>query len=163
MGGAEILHFAATGPPSTLSKIKGFLAEAPLIALHPATRPWKLTVIVGRLLGRLLPHYHMVQPLNHEFLSRDPEVCKTLHDDDLCHDTGTLEGLACMLDRAEDLESGKVMIKDGSLSVWISHGTDDRICDWRAAKGFFDRMDVRDKEWKEYDGWYHRCKCDFVI
>ncbi|KAK1082614.1 hypothetical protein LTR33_003808, partial [Friedmanniomyces endolithicus] len=52
MGGAEVLHYAATGPKDVLSGIRGFLSESPFIALHPAGRPSPITVTLGRLAGR---------------------------------------------------------------------------------------------------------------
>jgi len=102
---------------------------------------------------------HMVQALDANLLSRDPAVCTQFRQDDLCHDTGTLEGLAGMLDRAANLENGSVTMKGETAagkSIWVAHGTGDGICDFEATKKWTMQAEVQDKEFKEYDGWYHR-------
>jgi len=163
MGGAEILTYAALGPASTRRHLRGYLAEAPLIALSPETRPWTITVAIGRVAGRWLPWYQMVTQLDAKLLSRDEEVVKQFQADELCHDTGTLEGLAGMLDRGLGLESGEVTVEEEEgmkVSVWIGHGTEDGITSFEASKEFWEKgVKVRDKEFKKYEGWFHRCKC----
>lgn len=163
MGGAEILHYASSGPADVVSQITGFISSAPLVALHPGTRPWKTTVILGRIAGKLLPHHQLVNHLKADYLSRDPEQNKLWVADELCHDTGTLEGLAGMLDRGEQLDSGKTMVKEGvgkggKTRLLVVHGTGDHVNDFVASKKYVDRCAVKDKELKAYDGWYHNCK-----
>lgn len=160
MGGAEVLMYAAQGPPAT-SGIRGFLAEAPFVALHPKSRPWKSTVVLGRLAGRLLPHFQMVNKLDLNLLSRDPDHAKRVEADELCHDTGTLEGLAGMLDRAAMLEDGRVTIKEGAgeggkTRLWVGHGTADGICDFEATQRMFKQVEAEDREMRAYEGWYHQ-------
>jgi acylglycerol lipase len=161
MGGGEILTFAADGPASTRAQIAGYLAEAPLIDLADGARPLAITVFLGRLAGKLLPKRQMVQPLDHTALSHDLDWCVKARDNPLNHDTGTLEGLAGMLDRMANLNTGKVQPKDGpteaeKVHVWVAHGSDDRICDSKASEKFVERLQVKDKEFKRYDGWYHQ-------
>ena len=121
--------------------------------------------MVGRLGAMLLPNYQMVNKLEPKWLSRDPEVNRAFVDDELCHDTGTLEGLAGMLDRTADLMSGKVKLEDsrdgkpeGDVRVWVGHGTEDRVTSFEASKRWVDQLKVKDKEFKAYDGWYHKCE-----
>lgn len=86
-------------------------------------------------------------------------------EDQLCHDTATLEGMAGNLDRAAGLDSGKILVTEGKgeggkTRVWLSHGTEDGVCDYKASERLYDRMkDVKDKELKLYKGWYHKRKC----
>ncbi|KAI5203565.1 alpha/beta-hydrolase [Aureobasidium subglaciale] len=160
MGGAEILHYASTGPPDVLSQVRGFIASAPLISLHPSTRPFKATVMAGRVAGRILPKFQLVQKLDSKYLSRDPEQNKLWEQDELCHDTGTLEGLAGMLDRGLQLESHKVLPKEsagegGKIRLLALHGTADHVNAYDATKAYVERSDLSDKELKSYDGWYH--------
>ncbi|GAB7354383.1 hypothetical protein MBLNU459_g4884t1 [Dothideomycetes sp. NU459] len=160
MGGAETLHYAAAGPRDALAQVTGFVASAPLVALHAGTRPSRATVVLGRLAGRVLPRRQLVNKLNPDFLSRDAAENAKWVADELCHDTGTLEGLAGMLDRGEQLESGAVLVQDGvgvggKTRLLLVHGTADRVNDFDASKTYFDRLDVEDKEFKAYDGWYH--------
>jgi len=161
MGGAETLMYAANGPPEVLRKFRGFIAEAPFVALHPSTRPWKSTVVLGRLAGKLLPHMHMVNKLDPKLLSRDPEIAKQFKADPLCHETGTLEGLAGMLDRAAALENGDVVVKEGmgeggKTRILVLHGTADGICDFQATKKMYDRLSgIQDREMRVFEGGYH--------
>lgn len=160
MGGAEVLMYAAQGPPAT-SGIRGFLAEAPFVALHPKSRPWKSTVVLGRLAGRLLPRFQMVNKLDLNLLSHDPEHAKRVEADELCHDTGTLEGLAGMLDRAAMLEDGRVVVREGAgeggkTRLWVGHGTADGICDCEATRRMFERVEAEDRELRLYEGWFHQ-------
>ena len=159
MGGAQVLHYAAQGPADVKRKISGFLAESPFIAIHKDSQPARFTVVAGRLAARVLPRRQMVQKLDPNMMSRDPEVCKQYHADDLCHDTGTLEGLAGMLRRAEQLETGAVTPKDeDGIRVWVGHGSGDKVCSFEATQKFMDRLEVKDKEFRIYDGWFHKRK-----
>jgi len=165
MGGAEVLCYIAQGPSDVVSKIRGFLCNAPFLALHKDTKPSIITLLVGRFAGKLLPRRQMVFRLDEKLLSRDPEVQKGFVEDQLCHDTATLEGMAGNLDRAAGLDSGKILVTEGKgeggkTRVWLSHGTEDGVCDYKASERLYDRMkDVKDKELKLYKGWYHKRKC----
>lgn len=163
MGGAQTLTYISQGLSNITSHIRGYLVDAPFIALHPKTRPNAFTVFAGRLAGRLLPKHQMVSQVDPTLISRDVAVQKDYMEDKLCHDTGTLEGLAGMLDRAADLESGKISIPNdvgegGKTRLWISHGTADGVCDFNATKQLYERLDdsFGDKEFRIYDGWYHQ-------
>jgi len=165
MGGAQVLCYIAQGPSDVVSKIRGFLTEAPFLSLHKETKPSVITILVGRFVGKLFPHRQMMFPLDEKLLSRDPQVQKDFVEDKLCHDTGTLEGLAGNLDRSNILDSGKLLVGEGKgeggkTRVWLSHGTEDGVCDYKSTERLYDRMkDVKDKELKLYKGWYHKCKC----
>ncbi|KAF2158891.1 hypothetical protein M409DRAFT_71378 [Zasmidium cellare ATCC 36951] len=161
MGGAEVLCYLATGPREVLSRIRGFLCESPFVALHESSRPSRLTVALGRLAGRVLPSRQMVNQLEPGKLCRDEEVVRAYEADELCHDTGTLEGLAGMLDRASDLENDKVVVRDGvgeggKTRLWVGFGTGDQILSERVCREWFGRVEVEDKEFRVYEGWYHK-------
>lgn len=161
MGGGEVLYYAAEGPKETRKHIRGFLASAPWIGLHESSRPWKSTVAIGRLVGKLLPHRQMVNKLDAEKLCRDPDVCKKWKEDPLCHDTGTLEGFAAAFDRGSALEEGKAKIKDGEgeggkTRVWVGSGTGDLILDHEMTRSWYENnLKVEDREFHTYEGWYH--------
>ncbi|SMY23483.1 unnamed protein product [Zymoseptoria tritici ST99CH_1A5] len=160
MGGGECLYYAAMGPAETKRKIRGFIASAPWIAVHEDTRPSFITVAVGRLVGKLFPHRQMVNKVDASKLSRDEEVCKIWHEDKHCHDTGTLEGLAGALDRGGDLETGKVVVKDGvgeggKTRLFIGFGTADKVVSYTVGRKWFEACKVEDKEFRAYEGWYH--------
>lgn len=160
MGGAETLVYASSGPPTTVSQIRGFIASAPLIDLHARTKPWKLTVAMGRVAGKLLPRRQLVNKLESRYLSHDDVQNKAWEEDGLCHDTGTLQGLAGMLDRADDLHSGKLDVGEGvgeggKTRLLVLHGTGDCINAFEASRDYVERCRVGDKTLKAYDGLYH--------
>ncbi|EME87657.1 uncharacterized protein MYCFIDRAFT_209571 [Pseudocercospora fijiensis CIRAD86] len=160
MGGGEILYYAATAPQNIKRQIRGYLAEAPYIRLHPTAMPWKMTVLAGKILAKILPHAQMLQKLDVGKICRDPEVGREWDEDPLCHDTGTLEGLGAMIDRAAELEEGRVRIRDegdDKMSVWVGFGSGDQVLDWEACRKWFEEeVEVGDKEFRIYDGWYHK-------
>jgi len=108
-----------------------------------------------------MPQHQMVNKLDIKLVVRDPAVQKQLEADELCHNTGTLQGLAGMLDRTNDLYSGKIQIGEGAgeggvTRVWIGHGEKDGITNPHASKSFAERIQAKDKEFKLYPGYYHR-------
>ena len=159
MGGAEVLHYAARGPSIVTKQIRGFICESPLIAIHEDTRPSRLTVVSGRLAAKIVPKWKMMQKIEPKFLSRDEKVCQEFMADELCHNTGTLEGLAGMLQRGEELDSGKVRFDDLSdCSLWVGHGTEDQVTSFKATERFVSRLHVKDKTFQSYQGYFHKRK-----
>jgi len=167
MGGAEVLTWINEGAEDLKKQVRGYLLESPFVAFNAKTKPSQLTVIAGRVLGKLLPNHQMLFKLDPTLISRDPETVHQFETDPLCHDTGTLEGLAGNLDRANGLNDGKIPIPShasevynndgGRTKIFLSHGTGDGICDYHGTEGVYKRLDaVDDKVLKLYDGWYHR-------
>ena len=162
MGGAEVLTYMAMGDEQVKKKVRGWLLESPFVAFNASSKPSPLIVFAGRLAGRLLPHRQMVQKLDPALLCRDEIVQQDFVADELCHDTGTLEGLAAMLDRAAGLDSGSIHIpadggEGGKTRVWISHGTEDGVCDYYGSERIYKRWDhIEDKEFVELTGWLHK-------
>ncbi|KUI56745.1 hypothetical protein VP1G_04089 [Cytospora mali] len=163
MGGGEVLTLASRPEyeDRIVSKVRGWLLEAPYIDLTESERPSMLKVIAGRLAGKLLPRMHLVNVIAPENLTRDPEVQRSLREDELCHDTGTLEGLASMLDRTADLVGGKVRLSERVQSLWLGHGDMDLATSYEASKGWFDRQSqIGDRTFKTYEGGYHQLHAD---
>lgn len=160
MGGQEILQYAALGPEDVRKQISGFLAMAPFIRLHPSSEPNRLTVVAGKFAGKLLPNWQMVSKLDSKWMCHDETICKSWEEDELCHDTGTLQGLAGMLERAEELDKGLVTIKDWpGCRVWLGHGTGDRVTHHKATSMFMEKLKVRDKTIQLYADSYHCSTC----
>lgn len=168
MGGAEILQYAARGPADVRTHIRGYVAESPYLALHPSSQPSRFVVAAGKLASRIVPKRKMVQKLDSKNLSRDPDVCKEWAEDELCHDTGTLEGLAGMLERGDELDRDVVVLEEGqgqggTTTIWVGHGSDDRVTSYDTSKRWFERLAVKDKKFKTYEGWYHKCEPSFQV
>ena len=143
------------------SQIRGWMLESPFVDFTPDSKPAALKVYLGRIAGKLMPHRQMFNPLLPELTTRDPEVVKNLHADELLHGTGTLEGLSGMLDRTMAINTGKTKLNKGIKSLWLGHGTADQGTCYNASKKWFDQqVDVEDKEFKSYEGWSHQLHAD---
>ena len=59
IGGAEVLHWAARGPPDMRSQLRGYLAESPYLALHPSAQPGCFFLTAGRLAAKSVPKRQM--------------------------------------------------------------------------------------------------------
>lgn len=163
MGGGEVITLA--GDPhykDLVSQIRGWILEAPFIGFHPEEEPSRLKVYAGRLFGKLLPHHQLVHGVSLERVSRDPAVVQSIRDDPLCHDTGTLEGLASLLDRTAALSSATVPLGGQVQSLLLMHGTDDRICSYAAAIKWYELQTIADKTVKSYEGGYHQLHTDIL-
>lgn len=163
MGGAEVLYYAAYGPLDVRRHIVGYLAESPWIVLDQAAQPSRALVVAGRLAAKVIPKRQMVQKVDARLVSRDEAVCQAFEKDDLCHDRGTFEGFAGMLARAAELDAGLAGLADGKgedeqYRVWVGHGSGDLVTSYEASKKFVASLGVTDKEFKAYDGWFHKCK-----
>jgi len=161
MGGGETLCYAAQGPEEVRKHIRGYLLESPFVDFDPKSKPSSLTVFFGRVAGKLMAKRQLANKLDPSLISRNAHVCKQFDEDPLCHDTGTLEGLAGLLDRTNALSSGKIVIPDnagegGVTRIWIGHGDKDGITSYLASKRLFDALQVKDKEFQTYAGCYHR-------
>ncbi|KFY23250.1 hypothetical protein V493_05979 [Pseudogymnoascus sp. VKM F-4281 (FW-2241)] len=163
MGGAEVMTFASDPEYADLApRIRGWLLESPHVELTPSSQPSALKIMAGRLAGRLLPKFQLTNKLPAEELTRDPEVVKSIGEDPLLWSTGTLEGLAGLLDRAADLAAGRRTLNPGVKSLWLAHGTVDGGTSYPASKKWFEAStsDVPDKEHKTYEGWQHQLHAD---
>ncbi|ESZ95956.1 hypothetical protein SBOR_3648 [Sclerotinia borealis F-4128] len=162
MGGGEVVTLASDPQYADLmDSIRGLILESPFIAFPKGFEPNFLTVFLGRLAGRFLPHRHMVNRLPPENLTRDPEVVKSMDEDTLLHNTGTLEGLAGMLDRTAAMNQGKTRLNPGVKSLWLGHGTEDKGTSFEGSEKWFNQQtELKDKEFKRYEGWFHQLHAD---
>jgi len=166
MGGGQVLRFACDNDGSytdIVKQVRGWLCEAPFIGLAPEEQPNWLTVFGARLVGKLFPRMHYVHEIAPESLSRIDEEVRSIREDGLMHNTGTLEGLGHLIDRTADLSSGRTR-PDGAKvrSLWIGHGTDDKGTAYSETKRWFDSYAgvIEDREMKTYEGAYHQLHAD---
>jgi acylglycerol lipase len=156
MGGGQTIALASTPEYEDLvSQIRGIILEAPFLGFGPSLKPHWFTVFSGKLASHILPNFKMVRPVPPEDLSRIPEIQKQYAEDPLTHDTGTLEGLAGLLDRTERIGNGSLKLNPKVKSLLLAHGTSDRAADYGSAKSWYDRQKIEDGEFKTYDGMYH--------
>lgn len=162
MGGGEVLTLAGSAEhDELLRQIRGVIVEAPFIAFPRGEEPSSIKMTLGRLVGRLLPRQQLKHVIPPEKLSRDPAWVESMRADELCHDTGTLEGLAALLDRTAALASGQVRLRGAVRSVLLGHGDADLTCDHDASvKWLREQEHVRDRTAKTYEGGYHQLHAD---
>jgi acylglycerol lipase len=161
MGGGQVAVLAGTPKYASLVKrLRGLILGAPFIGFGPGTKPNPLTVFAGRLASHLVPNFQMKNPINVTLLSRRPEIQKLYRDSPLTHDTGTLEGLAGMLDRTEALETGALRMGPQVRALLWVHGAEDKVTSPTAARNFFEKQTVQDKESKVYEGMLHILQSD---
>ena len=162
MGGGEVLTLANDESYKELvSGIRGWILEAPFIGFTPGQEPSTLKVVLGRLAGRFLPRHQLTHGVPAELMSRDPEVVESVRNDPLCHDTGTLEGLASMLDRTTLLAGGSHKLGAHVQSLFLTHGTADGACSYdKAMKWYGEQDQLSDKTVKSYEGAYHQLHAD---
>lgn len=162
MGGGEVLTLCSDPAHEDLvAQVRGWLLEAPFIAFAPGEEPSGVKVAVGRLASRVLPNFQLHNPLPAEYLSRDPAVVESVRADKLCHDTGTLEGLAGLLDRTAALQHGGGARLSGKVkSLYLAHGSADRTSSYDASRAWYGRQAIEDGQFRSYEGFYHQLHSD---
>ncbi|KAI9775266.1 MAG: hypothetical protein M1839_001318 [Geoglossum umbratile] len=156
MGGGIVLTYAALGPPATLAQLTGYVVWSPLLQLHAPYAPSRPASFLLSLAARIFPNLTIPQKLAPEVVSRDPEVQKQFAEDKLNYPFGTTEGLWGMVERGKRLVDGAVAV-DGGRSVWVGHGTGDRLTSWEASRKWVEGVfEGEDKVLKSYEGFRHK-------
>jgi acylglycerol lipase len=162
MGGGEICTLMADPAHAGLvTQVRGWALNAPFIGFTKTAAPSAVTVFLGRLAGRVLPRRQLLQVIPAEHLTRDAAVVAAIKADVMCHNTGTLEGLAGLLDRTSALAAGTSAVLPEVRSLWLGHGTGDLTCSYDAAIKWLDRQPVQDKTLKTYKDGYHQLHTDY--
>lgn len=141
------------------ARLAGMVVWSPFLHLAPESRPSIVVAAAGKLLAKVAPGRQMLSVLDEGYMSRDPDVCKEFKEDPLCHDTGTLQGLAGMLERGALLMRKDVKARFAkNMKVLVLHGTADKVTDCAASRKFVEELEVEDKEFRAYEGYYHKSK-----
>lgn len=161
MGGGEVATLAANNHYKDLvTQVRGWILEAPFIGFAEGEEPSAVKVLAGRMASKLLPHHQLKHLVPPELLSRDPEIVQSYKDDPLCHNTGTLQGLAGLLDRTAALEAGHVKVGPQVRSLLLAHGTADKIVSYEAAVKWVEEQSTTDKQTRSYEGAFHQLHSD---
>lgn len=94
MGGQEALYYTLNTSASMIGRrpaLAGMILDAPYVAL--CKQPSRLVVMLAKAVAFFSPKWQMRQEPDPDSICRDAAVCKEWFEDELCHDTGTLEGL----------------------------------------------------------------------
>ncbi|KAI1336150.1 alpha/beta hydrolase [Xylariaceae sp. FL0016] len=161
MGGGQVLALASTPQyDEVIAQVRGWVLESPFLGFAPELQPGWLTIASGRLASHVLPGFKLHRPIPPEDVTRDAEVARSLGADALCHNYGTLEGLAGMLDRTEALSRGKLRLRPAVRSLFLAHGTADKATSFDRSKGWYDKQQLEDGKFKPYEGFYHQLHAD---
>lgn len=159
MGGGIALTYGYQG--THRNRLQGVIAWAPWLLLAQDTRPSGLTVAVGKLGAKIWPEKQLYSGVDAGVMSRDERVCREYKDDPLCHDYGTLQCLAGNLERGQALLKKEVLgAFSRGLRVLVLHGTGDRVTDHEASRRFVEEVEVEDKEFRSYKGFYHKSELE---
>jgi acylglycerol lipase len=148
MGGAIALHYTLyTLRSATIRNrppLAGVILSAPFVALDHHSAPAWITVKAGKLAAKAFPNQQRLSKLDAKYMCRDPKVCEEWTNDSLCHDTGTLAGMAGMLARASDLVSlsqgayVRSLTNELPCPIWVGHGEGDRVTSCKATQRLYD-------------------------
>jgi len=154
------LNFAASqGFAPVQQRLRGYLVEAPLVRMAPASAPPKLKLLIGRLISHVLPRFQITSQMDTSLYCRDPAVVHEYENDPYCHDTGSLECFAGIFDTASRLDAGHALPlrnDDRHGSLWLGHGTADGVTSCDGTALYFDRLGLPDVQFERYDGAYHK-------
>ncbi|KAF9338768.1 hypothetical protein BGZ91_007956 [Linnemannia elongata] len=153
-GGSLVLNYDCIGPLRT--KLSGLIASAPLVLPTGPTRPSNFTVSFAGAVSKVFPSLKIPTNLSSKAISRDPKEVAKYDADPLVHGFGTTKGLFDMLTNGKMLLSAA---RYGEISpdvpLLICHGSADALTEQKASKDFFDKIAVKDKEYKVYEDHYH--------
>ncbi|KAF9427769.1 hypothetical protein BGZ94_004184 [Podila epigama] len=152
-GGGLVLNYDCIGPLRT--KLTGLIASAPLVLASAPTRPNNLTVSFAGAVSKIAPSIKIPTNLSSKFISRDVEEVKKYDKDPLVHGYGTTKGLFDMLTNGKALLTSRYKEITPTVPLLICHGTADGLTDPKASKDFFDKCELKDKEYKVYKDFYH--------
>ncbi|CCE83037.1 Piso0_002811 [Millerozyma farinosa CBS 7064] len=154
MGGGIVLNYAVKGKYKRY--IKTIIASAPLIELHPDTKPSRLLWFFSPAIRVLAPNFVIDSQLRYDFITSNTKWKNYLmsHDKKLI---GRAKQFYDMFTRGEALtKQSYVKSFDKDIPVLIVHGTDDRINDLRGSKKFINLLDSSvDKKLEPIEGGKH--------
>ncbi|KAG0083129.1 hypothetical protein BGZ93_003386 [Podila epicladia] len=151
-GGSLVLNYDCIGPMRT--KLAGLIASAPLVlATGPARHG--LTISFAGAVSKVAPSLKIPTNLSSKFISRDAKQVSKYNDDPLVHGYGTTKGLFDMLANGKALLTSRYQEITATVPLLICHGTADGLTDFQASKDFYDKCQVKDKEYKVYKDFYH--------
>ncbi|WVF71485.1 hypothetical protein IAT40_006291 [Kwoniella sp. CBS 6097] len=159
MGGGQVLAFATrpTAPPSkeTLKLLSGVIAGGPLIK---QTKPASIFQVkagsfaAGIGLGNML----IPTPMDYSHLSHNPATNDECKSDPFCEQSGSLRGVADMLNGGASLDSQSTWNAwPRDLPLLVYHGGEDNICDPATARRFGENAAADDKTVEIIEGMYH--------
>jgi alpha-beta hydrolase superfamily lysophospholipase len=145
VGGLTALYYAERNS----SGLAGIVASGPVLS-QPGIAPFLIQL--AKLLSNVWPTFTLATGLDATALSRDEAVVEAYVNDPLVHSKGTARLGAELMATVEWTQAHAAEMK---LPCLIVHGGADRLCPPEASRCFCENMTLTDKEYIEYDGYYH--------
>jgi len=146
MGGVIAIHYALTYPED----LAGLVVSSPGIAPVMPVPTWKIKI--GEFLSRRMPRFTMATGLPADYLSKDAAVVRAYNSDPLVHGVVSARWYTEFTAAAEECLRRAVEL---SLPIFLFHGKEDRIVDYRATQKIYERASSRKKDIVLYEGLYH--------
>jgi len=109
-------------------------------------------VALAKFLGRIAPGFTMSNGIDPNLLSRNPGAVKRYIEDPLVHDR-----ISAKLGRSIFLNMERAMLEAERIKVpvLLLVGTADVITPPEGSRGLFEKLKVKDKTLREFEGAYH--------
>lgn len=145
LGGLVVLDYALHYPAG----LSGVIAAAPPLG-EVGVPPFLMAL--GRIMSRICPRFSLEVGMDLSGLARDPAVVNTVLADPLFHRRGTAR-----LSTEVTAAIRRVQARAETLSVplLILHGSADRMVPPDGSRDFFAKVELSDREYREYPGAYH--------
>ncbi|NIV38962.1 MAG: alpha/beta fold hydrolase, partial [Anaerolineae bacterium] len=145
LGGLIALDYVLRGSDG----LAGVVASGPVLS-PPGVSPFLLWL--SKVLAQLWPSLILDSGLDTSALSRDPAVVEAYVNDPLVHSKGSARMADKML---RTVEWTQAHAADMALPCLVVHGSEDRLCPPEGSQAFIDKVTFADKEYIEYEGYFH--------
>ncbi len=145
LGGLTALDYVLHNPDG----LAGVVASGPVLS-EPGLSP--VRILLAKLLSHVWPGLTLATGLDATALSRDPSVVEAYVNDPLVHGKGTPRMGSEVLATVDWTQAHAAGMK---LPCLIVLGSNDRLCAPEASRAFHEKVSFTDKEYIEYDGYYH--------
>ncbi len=145
MGGEIGTYYSITKP----ERVASLILSSPSIEIE-CWLPFVGELIM--LLAQFFPHQVINNPVAPIFLSHDKNEVARYKSDPLIRRKITLKLVS------EMIRAGKLILKrasESTLPVYVLASGNDRIVKKKTAREFVDKISSKEKEWMEFDGFYH--------
>lgn len=146
LGGMMSLAYVLRFPAG----LSGVIVSSPMLKMKmkiPATK-----MFIAKALSKMLPRLKMNAGLNTNYLSHDKKVVEEYIKDELVHGVASMrfstESMKAMAETAKNADKLKI-------PCFIMHAGDDKILSPEGSKKFYERVKIKDKKLKIYEGYYH--------
>ena len=129
--------------------LSGVVASGPVLSA-PGVSPFLLWL--SKVLARVWPSLILDSGLDTSALSRDPAVEEAYVNDPLVHSKGSARMADEMMRTVDWTQAHAAEL---ALPCLVVHGSEDRLCPPQASQVFIDNVTFADKEYIEYEGYFH--------